>query len=264
MRNEDALVQPHQIADRACATAPFGAGRMCCLCGPQVRRFLPYHGVWFGIPAVLADADVVGSDVANVECPVCGCHDREQHLFLYLQASGLLKSMVGARVLLFATETHPQRGIWRAMRLEYGLGALHPTRPDIQRIDLIQIGRPDSSLDFVIANHVLEHARDDSRSLREMYRVLRPGGHAILQTPFASLRGHKFEDPGITSDARRSQAYGQENHCRLYGADFADFVTSIGFVGKTATHEQLLPHVGARCMGVNSQEPFMLFGKRGN
>ncbi len=261
MKVEKTLAHLRHVADRVWAAVPVGAQRMCCLCGRKVRRFLPYRGAWPDMPAVLADAGVVGSDVANFECPVCGCHDRERHLYLYLQASGLLKAISGARLLHLAPETHLQRVIGRANPLEYVLGDLYPTRPDIRRIDLMEIDRPDASLDFVIANHVLEHVGDDSRALREIYRVLRPGGYAILQTPFASLRSQKFEDADITSDAGRLQAYGQEDHCRLYGNDMADFFASFGFVRMIATHAELLARVDAGKMGVNALEPFLLFMK---
>jgi SAM-dependent methyltransferase len=49
------------------------------------------------------------------------------------------------------------------------------------------------SLDFVIANHVLEHIEDPVLSLENMLRVLRPGGILLLVLP----------DPRHTFDARR-------------------------------------------------------------
>jgi SAM-dependent methyltransferase len=215
------------------------------------------------MPAVLADAGVIGSDIENFECPACGCHDRERHLFLYLQASGLLKGVSGARVLHFAPEQHLQRLISRAAPSEYVLGDLYPMRAEVQRIDLMDIDAPDESFDLVIANHVLEHVNDDARSLREIFRVLRPNGRAILQTPYASLLPSKLEDLNIQSEKARLQAYGQEDHCRLYGADFPEFVASFGFVPMTASHASLLGEVNARRMGVNPQEPFLLFCKSG-
>ena len=222
---------------------------------------MPYRGTWSDMPSVLVAAGVVGSDLANFECPACGCHDRERHLYLYLQATGLLRSMAKARILHLAPETHLQRLIAQAAPQDYVLGDLFPSRPDIQRIDLMDIDLPDSQLDFVIANHVLEHVHDDVKALHEIRRVLRPGGCAILQTPFASLNDHKFEDAGITSEHARLLAYGQEDHCRLYGADFSDFVASRGFIDRTATHAELLPDIDPRRMGVNPREPFLCFMK---
>jgi SAM-dependent methyltransferase len=261
MNIELTLARMRHLATRAWAAAPVGAGCLCCVCGRAVRRFLPYRGSWSGMPPVLADMGVIGSDIENFECPACTCHDRERHLLLYLQASGMLAAMSGARILHLAPERHLKDFIAQAGPDAYTLGDLYPSRDDIRRIDLLDIDCPDASLDFVIANHVLEHVSDDARALREILRVLRPGGHAILQTPYASRLQSKFEDASITDEHARLHAYGQEDHCRLYGADFPDFVASFGFVSKVATHAALLPAIDARRMGVNALEPFLLFAK---
>jgi SAM-dependent methyltransferase len=41
----------------------------------------------------------------------------------------------------------------------------------------------DSSLDFVVANHFLEHTQDPVRTLLNVFRVLRPGGVLYLAVP---------------------------------------------------------------------------------
>ena len=250
-----------RAARRLWARWPAGASRRCCLCGSAVRAFLPYRDGLASLPAVAVEADIVGSDVQNFECPACGCHDRERHLVLYLHAAGLLAAMKGARVLHFAPEPHLQRVIAAAAPAQYVRADLHPRQPGVNRLDLTAIAMPAASFDFVIANHVLEHVGDDALALSEILRVLCPGGHAVLQTPFAAARAGTFEDPRITGDAERLQAYGQEDHCRLFGADFDRRVVAAGFVSRVAQHAQLLPHVDARACGVNPREPLLLFAK---
>ncbi len=226
-----------------------------------MRAFLPYREGRASLPAVNEEADIVGSDVENFECPACGCHDRERHLFLYLRAADLLPRLRGARILHFAPEAHLQRVIKAAGPAHYERADLLPRQAGVQKLDLTAIERPDESYDFVIANHVLEHVEDDASALREILRVLRPGGRAILQTPFAAARRTMFEDPAIRDEAGRLRAFGQEDHCRLYGADFVERVQSFGFVSQVAEHARLLPDVDAFVLGVNPREPFLLFSK---
>ena len=53
---------------------------------------------------------------------------------------------------------------------------------------------PDASFDGVLVNEVLEHVVDEIQTLREIYRVLRPGGHLILMGP---NRWFPFEGHGM-------------------------------------------------------------------
>lgn len=250
-----------RLSARAMAIWPIGASCRCVICGRSVQRYLPYRGGWKDMPAVVTEQDMIGSDVENFECPACGCHDRERHLWLYLQASGLVGEWAGARILHLAPERRLSRFIGAAGPAEYVQGDLYPSHLGMRRVDLMDIDFPDGCFDLLLANHVLEHVEDDGRALREIFRVLRPGGKAILQTPFAGRLSHKLEDPSIRSEAARLAAYGQEDHCRLYGADFASHVASFGFVSRVSTHDALLPGIDVREAGVNPREPFLLFEK---
>ena len=53
-------------------------------------------------------------------------------------------------------------------------------------LDMRAIAMENSSVDAVFASHVLEHIREDETSLREVNRVLKPGGIAILPVPIVS------------------------------------------------------------------------------
>lgn len=53
---------------------------------------------------------------------------------------------------------------------------------------------PQDSFDLILSHEVIEHVQDDAQAVREMIRVLRPGGRLVL---FCPNRGYPFETHGI-------------------------------------------------------------------
>jgi len=76
---------------------------------------------------------------------------------------------------------------------------------------------------------VLEHIPDDTKAMQELYRVLKPGGMAILQIPQDLKRDVTFEDDSITDPKERARIFGQYDHVRVYGRDYFNKLRSIGF-----------------------------------
>jgi len=95
------------------------------------------------------------------------------------------------------------------------------------RMDITDIQYPDGSFDVIYCSHVLEHVSDDKRAMRELHRVLKPGGWAILQVPISG--DETFEDPTVTSPEAREQLFGQDDHLRQYGPDYLDRLAAAGF-----------------------------------
>jgi len=238
-----------------------GGSRRCIACGHAIWRFMPYRQGSRGAAPLMHALGVIGSDVDHFECPRCGAHDRERHLLLYMRAAGIFDRLRGMRVLHFA----PERRLWplivAAKPMEYVRCDLYPDNPDIVKVDIESIPFGDTAFDLVIANHVLEHVGDEAKALREVVRVLTPGGFAILQTPYSAKLHTTWEDPGIDGPDARLQAYGQEDHVRLFGRDIVDRIVAVGFESHVHQHEELLPHVTPFIMGVNASEPFFLFRK---
>lgn len=240
---------------------PLAATCECVICGHRLRRYLPYRNGLSGMSPLMRGLDVIGSDVENFECPWCGAHDRERHLYLYMHATGLLPVASGARILHFAPERHLGRILAGGGPAQYIRGDLFPASPDIDRLDITAIAYPDDCFDLVLANHVMEHVPDDMTALAEVRRVLKSGGYAILQTPYSPRLTSTWSDPGIATAEARHLAYGQEDHVRLYGSDIFARFAAAGFESRVATHDALLPNVVAARYGVNAREPFMLFRK---
>ena len=87
----------------------------------------------------------------------------------------------------------------------------------------------DNSFDAILCYHVLEHIEDDLKAISELYRVLKPGGWAILQTPIDNDREETFEDFTIKSPAGKKTIFGQEDHVRIYGRDYFSKLKNAGF-----------------------------------
>ncbi|RBY88019.1 SAM-dependent methyltransferase [Blastococcus sp. TBT05-19] len=56
-------------------------------------------------------------------------------------------------------------------------------RYEVVRGDLLHLPFPDASVDRVMASEVLEHIPDDATAMREIFRVLKPGGRAVVTVP---------------------------------------------------------------------------------
>src|SRR5699024_7151190 len=75
----------------------------------------------------------------------------------------------------------------------------------------------------------LEHIPDDQKAMKELFRVLKPGGMAILQIPQDLSREKTFEDDSITDPKERAKIFGQYDHVRVYGKDYFDKLRNHGF-----------------------------------
>lgn len=255
------MVNPLKLIRYALAGWIPGGRRHCAVCGHKVWRFMPYRTGSRGVPLLMRAVKMVGSDPDHFECPRCGAHDRERHLLMYLRANGMLDGFRGQSILHFAPEKRLSRFIRSAQAARYLPCDLYPQSPDVQRVDMLDMQFESGSFDVVIANHVLEHVDDDARALAEIRRVLKPGGMAILQTPYSRKLHRTWSDPGLDTPQARLQAYGQEDHVRLFGRDIFERVVAAGFESCVRQHADVLGDIDAAMAGVNPAEPLFLFRK---
>jgi len=158
-------------------------------------------------------------------CPRCLSLERHRLLHLLIDRHGA-ELLAGRKVLHFAPETCVRDRLGRMS--DYVTADISGRGVDYG-CPMEQIPFPDASIDAVIANHVLEHVDDDIVAMREVHRVLRPGGVAILSVPLIAGWEQTYEDPGIVAPELRRTHFGQEDHKRLYGADFSGRLQRAGF-----------------------------------
>lgn len=240
------------------ALIPFGS-RFCCYCQKKSPFFMPYGMGEKGLPPLMRVLDVVGSDLDNHLCPKCRSHDRERHLKLYFDVLMLQKHIAQKTVLHFAPEPHFSNYIQTIKPANYIKADLYPNAPDIRRVDMLATGFLDGEFDLVIANHVLEHVSDIRSAMNELCRVIKPGGLALFQTPYSRVLTTTFEDMGIVTPEARLQAFGQEDHVRLFGSDIFNIIMSFGFKSRVVTHQLALSNFDPAYHGVNLHEPLFLF-----
>jgi Methyltransferase domain len=165
----------------------------------------------------------------DARCASCG--SRERHRLLWLWATRTsTNQLAGKRILHFAPE--------KALRRALGKNTAYETADLRQRgvtheVDITQLPMADETYDVVIANHVLEHIDDDRAAMRELFRILRPGGIARLTVPINPSRDVTYEDPAITDPVERQAHFNASDHRRFYGLDFADRLGTSGFTVET-------------------------------
>ncbi len=184
----------------------------CPVCESRFSKFLPY-----------------GREArANALCPNCLALERHRLIWLFLkQKTDFLDKKQD--VLHIAPELCFIKRFENIHSDQYITADIESPLAKV-KLDVHEMPFENNSFDVAFCNHVMEHVADDIKAMQEIHRVLRPGGWAILQIPlFHPLPEVTYEDPSITDPREREKAFGQDDHVRLYGKDYADRLRSAGF-----------------------------------
>ncbi len=195
-----------------------GKGKECPLCGCKRRKFIPYGYV---------------TPRENALCPNCLSLERHRLLWLWL----LRESDLGRGAMALPRLLHiaPEVALMRKFRKMYSSQPADYVTADLEspladmHFDVQHIPIEDESFGAVICNHILEHIEDDKLALRELYRILRPNGWGVILSPVDLERSETFEDDSITDAKERTRIFGQYDHRRIYGRDYAARLQEVGF-----------------------------------
>ncbi len=180
--------------------------------GKQFKRFLPYG---------------YGTQRNNVLSPSTLSLERHRLLWLYLQNETDFFS-APKKVLHFAPEQAFYKRFRKLKNLEYITTDLNSPLADV-KADICDLPFKNEEFDIILCNHVLEHIPDDTKAMKELYRVMKPGGMGIFQIPQDLKREVTFEDNAITDRKERADIFGQYDHVRIYGYDYFDKLRRMGF-----------------------------------
>lgn len=202
---------------------------ICPICGHYSKGFYP---LGLDIP-VLKEKQVVGAGIRNGGCYKCHSLDRERLIYTYLKDELHVFENKELKILHFAPEKNISRILSTIGFEKYICGDLFAdgyTYPDyVQNMNVLDIPFDENTFDLIICNHLLEHVPDDIAAMKELYRVLKPNGKAILQVPFSKNSDKTFEDFTVTDPSQRERVFGQFDHVRIYGADYFQRLESVGF-----------------------------------
>lgn len=160
-------------------------------------------------------------------CPRCNSKARHRRDWLFLEHR---TNLFSDRLCLFhvSPKYSLSRRFKRMPNLDYVAGDLYDRANIGMRMDLAATPIRSDTFDAIICIHVLEHIQEDRKAMRELYRVLKPGGWALVSVPLR-LDKETFEDPTIVAPEDRERAFGEREHVRTYGHDLVDRLQACGF-----------------------------------
>jgi predicted SAM-dependent methyltransferase len=192
----------------------------CPVCNRKVRQFIPLPEFYreraekYGYLYSFDDAETL--NYSAYSCPHCTASDRDRLYALYV-AKRLMEDGATNIAML---EIAPSRPLSEMLRKTE-----HVT---LRTADLMMDGVDDhvditdmncyanAVFDAFICSHVLEHVQDDLKALRELFRILKPGGWGILMVPIILTLDQIDEDPLVEEVGQRWRRFGQDDHVRMY------------------------------------------------
>jgi predicted SAM-dependent methyltransferase len=235
-----------------CMAAVKGVALECPVCGNRAGRFLPLNHQRppctgpAGTDRNMNNAMIFEAETMNVEqhfCPTCRAMDRDRLYALFI--AGELKKTPASDPLSIL-DIAPSRPLRRFLRktgrfnyrsADYVNDGVDD-QVDIQSMPIY----PDAKFDCLLCSHVLEHVPDDRKAMRELRRILKPGGWGIVMAPIILTLENTVEDPTVSDPQERLRRFGQEDHLRLYSkADFVARLQEAGFAVRQLDRQSFEP-----------------------
>ncbi len=241
---------------------------LCPCCGIHLKGFK--DGGYIERPEIYNSSRYSGIR-QDVICPACGALPRHRILADWCEAHAV---QIKGDILYFALEDGMRQWFKRNGIVIHSADLNNPA--DL-RMDMEDTGEKEGSYDWIFCNHVLEHVHDYKRALKELHRILKPGGHLICSFPIDesydtvddsfcptgsdsdssanSADSGKSVNSNNSDDEERIRRFGQVDHLRVFGRDSEELLRKAGFkVGRIngdEMREEILPVTGPADYDVN-------------
>lgn len=208
---------------------------LCPVCERRVKEFVPLpnyyrvQAVKYGYPYSFDDAETL--NYSQYSCPHCHASDRDRLYALFIKEKS--EGYVGKKHLdlLEFAPFKPLGQLVKRLRI-YNLRTADLFMDGVDdKVNLEEMTLyHDAAFDCFICSHVLEHVSDDRKALRELFRILKPGGWGILMVPIMLSIDEIDEDPELVDEGERWRRFGQNDHVRMYSkCGFLQRVMEVGF-----------------------------------
>jgi SAM-dependent methyltransferase len=162
----------------------------------------------------------------NAQCPNCGSLERTRLLLFYLKNETEIFTRSGCTILHIAPE-RPLFNLLKKTDAIYIDGDINPAYAR-QVVDVTGLQYPDNYFDYIICSHVLGHVPDEAQAIRELTRVLRWEGTALILTLLDLQNPDTLEHDGPLTAKERMLLYGEPDLFRRHGEDFAGRLAQSG------------------------------------
>ncbi|MEC5157626.1 class I SAM-dependent methyltransferase [Chryseobacterium sp. MP_3.2] len=201
----------------------------CPFCGFKSRDL---EIVGHDLP-ILKEKHVIGGGRRAAGCYKCNSRDRERLLYAFLIEDLKIGASKNLKILHIAPEPKLSKILQSQNFKEYLCGDLftegYVYAENVQNMNVLNLPFQNDHFDYVICNHVLEHIEEDGKAMKEICRVLKIGGKAVLQVPISNNSAMTHEDFTIVDAKKRAALFGQFDHMRIYGQDYVQRLESNGF-----------------------------------
>jgi SAM-dependent methyltransferase len=185
----------------------------CPCCGGRFSKFLK-----------------IGVNRRPVQCPRCRSNERDRTFWLYLQRN---PDFIKANMKIL--HVSPEQIFYRRFKNDKNISYTacdkftdnyKNTYPkDTIYMDITDMSTiKDNTYDIILCVHVLECVEEDRKAIKELYRVLKPGGKALLQVPIDKNLEKTYEDFSINTPEQRAIIFGDPWNLRFYGLDYENLL----------------------------------------